>query len=63
MHLDQSRLIAYAISGVIFLGILAFRLRRAMKSRPFNLKFIWVLPALFVALSVMTLTTLPPAGA
>lgn len=62
MHLDQSKLIAYLIGGVIFLGILAFRLRRAMRSRPFNLKFIWILPSLFVALSVLTLTTLPPAG-
>jgi membrane protein CcdC involved in cytochrome C biogenesis len=63
MHLDHSKLIAYAIFGAIFLAILAFRLRRAMKSRPFNLKFIWVLPAIFVALSVMTLTALPPSGA
>jgi hypothetical protein len=62
MHLDQSKLIAYLIGGVIFLGILVFRLRRAMRSRPFNLKFIWILPALFVVLSIITVATLPPSG-
>jgi hypothetical protein len=62
MHLDQSKLIVYLVGGAVFLAILAFRMKRAMRSRPFNLKFIWVLPTLFLALGVFTLTTLPPAG-
>ena len=62
MHDLTARLVAYAVGGAVFLAILAFRMRRAMASRPFRLKFIWVLPALFLALSVVTLAARPPQG-
>ncbi len=62
MHDPTGRLVAYAVGGAVFLAILAFRLRRAMASRPFRLKFIWVLPVLFLVLTVLTLAARPPEG-
>ena len=63
MQQDQTgRLVAYGVGAVVFLGLMALRMRRAMASRPFRLKFIWVLPALFLALSLLTLAARPPQG-
>ena len=62
MHDQAGRLVAYVIGGVVFLAILAFRMRRAMASRPFRLKYVWVLPAIFLILSVITLAARPPQG-
>ena len=60
---DQTgRLVAYVLGGMAFLAILAFRLRRAMASRPFRLQYIWVLPVLFLVLAVLTLAAHPPEG-
>ncbi len=60
---DQTgRLVAYVVGGAVFLAILAFRMRRAMASRPFRLKYIWVLPALFLVLTLLTLAARPPRG-
>ena len=62
MHELTGRLVAYGVGGAVFLAILAFRLRRAMASQPFRLKFLWVLPALFLVLAVITLAARPPQG-
>ena len=62
MHDLTGRLIAYAVGGAVFLTILAFRMRRAMRSRPFRLQYIWVLPVVFLVLAVVTLAARPPQG-
>ena len=51
---------AYVVDGAVFLAILAFRVRRATARRPFRLKYIWVLPAIFLILT--TLAARPPQG-
>ena len=62
MHDQTGRLVAYVVGGAAFLVLMAFRLRRAMASRPFRLQYIWVLPALFLILAVLTLAAQPPHG-
>ncbi len=62
MHGLTPRLLAYVVGGAVFLAILAFRMRRAMASRPFQLKFIWVLPTIFLVMAVITLAARPPLG-
>ncbi len=60
MHEQTGRLVAYVVGGAVFLAILAFRMRRAMASRPFRLQYIWVLPALFLVLAALNLAARPP---
>ena len=62
MHDQAGRLIAYVIGGAVFLAMMAFRMRRAMASRHFRLKSIWVLPALFLVLTILALSARPPQG-
>jgi hypothetical protein len=62
MHDQTGRLVAYVVGGAVFLAVLVFRVRRAMASRPFRLKYVWVLPALFLVLTVLTLAARPPQG-
>ena len=62
MHDQTGRLVAYVVGGAVFLAIMAFRLRRAMTSRPFRLQYIWVLPTVFLVLTVLTLAARPPQG-
>ncbi|WP_174299293.1 CcdC protein domain-containing protein [Caulobacter sp. S45] len=62
MHDQTGRLVAYVVGGAVFLVFLALRMRRAMASRPFRLQYIWVLPTLFLALTVFTLAAHPPEG-
>jgi uncharacterized membrane protein (UPF0136 family) len=61
-HKQQGQLIGYAVGGLIFLVIFGFRMRRMMQSRPFNLQNVWILPAIFIALTGLTLWSQPPQG-
>ena len=61
-HKQQGQLIGYVVGGVIFLAIFAFRMRRMMQSRPFQLQNIWILPAIFIAMAALALWKQPPQG-
>jgi NAD/NADP transhydrogenase beta subunit len=61
-HKQQGQFVAYAVGGVLFLLIFAFRMRRMMQSRPFNVKNVWILPAFFITMTVLTLSRQLPQG-
>ena len=54
--------IPYLIGGVIFVLIMAWRLRSMSQTRPLRLELLWVTPAVFVALTALTLAPQPPQG-
>jgi hypothetical protein len=62
MDRQQDQLIGYAVGGVIFLLIFGLRMRRMMQSRPFNVQNVWILPAIFIGLTALTLWSRPPQG-
>jgi hypothetical protein len=61
MH--QGNLIGYAVGGAVFIVVLGFRMRRMMQSRPFQLRYVWILPLVFVALTALILIQTRPVGA
>ena len=59
----MDRSILMTLLPIAVLGIvLALRIRSMSKERPLNLRRMWVLPALLVAIAAMTFTALPPDG-
>jgi len=59
----SDQLPAYAVTAVIVVALLAFRMRRLQKLRPLRLERLWVVPAIFLALSALILFAHPPEGA
>ena len=62
MQPDSSRLLVYAVMGVIIIGVLAFRMQRMMRASPFDPYRAWILPVLFLVLSGLSLSTARPTG-
>jgi NAD/NADP transhydrogenase beta subunit len=62
MPSDQHRLVGYAIGAAIFVLILSLRMRRMMQHRPFDLKFVWVAPAILIAMAALAFSARPPVG-
>ncbi len=60
MHPQQ--LLIYLVIGVLFVGLLAFRMRRMMRATPFNPYRAWILPTLFLLLSGLALYSAQPVG-
>lgn len=54
--------ISYAIPLVIVAIVLAFRWKRMSRVTPLKLERLWVLPAIYAALIVVTFTAHPPQG-
>jgi membrane protein CcdC involved in cytochrome C biogenesis len=54
--------ITYAISIVVIIIVLAFRMRRMGKMRPLKLETLWVVPALYLAIAALMFFQLPPTG-
>jgi len=54
---------AYAVTAVIVVALLAFRMRRLQKLRPLRLERLWITPVLFLVLSAVILIGHPPQGA
>jgi len=54
---------AYAVTAVIVVALLAFRMSRMQKLRPLRLERLWISPALFLGLSIFILVGHPPEGA
>jgi len=61
-HKQQAQLISYAVAGLIFIVVFALRARRMMQSRPFNVQNVWILPAIFIALTALSMMKQPPVG-
>jgi hypothetical protein len=62
MNHASNNIAAYAIVGVVVVALMAFRTRRMMQSRPFRLQFVWIAPAIIVALTTLLLVRQPPQG-
>ena len=54
--------ITYAISIVVIILVLAFRMRRMGKMRPLKLETLWVVPVLYLAIAALMFFQLPPTG-
>lgn len=54
--------IGYAISGAIIAVVLFFRLRNMRRARRLRLETLWIVPAIFLALTAATFWSLPPHG-
>ena len=51
------------LMGIVVGGlVLIFRMRRLTQSRPLKLEWLWVTPALLLALTVVTIIPSPPVG-
>ena len=62
MQPSAQRLIIYAVIGVVFIGLIAFRMQRMMRATPFDPYRAWIFPVLFIALSASSLFSAQPTG-
>ena len=63
MQPDQLRtVVPYVVGGLLFLVLMAWRLRRMSQTRPLKIEWLWVTPALLTALTVLSLIPQPPQG-
>jgi hypothetical protein len=62
MTAAQPNLIAYAAAALLVALLLFLRMRRMKRSRPLNLKRLWIAPVIFLTLAVTTLAQFPPHG-
>ena len=63
MQPDQVHSIApYIVGGLLFVVLMAWRLRRMTQTRPLKVEWLWVTPALLTALTVLSLIPQPPQG-
>ncbi len=54
--------VPYIIGGLLFVVLMAWRLRRMTQSRPLRVEWLWVTPAVLTALTVVSLIPQPPEG-
>jgi hypothetical protein len=59
---SNARLISYAISAVIVVLVLLWRIRRLQSGRRLRLEWLWVLPALLLLAAAASLAQAPPIG-
>jgi CcdC-like protein len=57
-----SNVYSLLISALVIGVVLFFRARRMSVKRPLNLGALWIMPAVFLAASVLTLAQFPPRG-
>ncbi len=55
--------IPYIVGGLLFVVLMAWRLRRMSQLRPLKVEWLWVTPAILAALTVVSLIPQPPQGA
>ncbi len=63
--MDQSQLrtvVPYIVGGLLFVVLMAWRLRRMSQTRRLRLEWLWVTPAILTALTVVSLIPQPPQG-
>lgn len=57
---QQPNLITYGIVLLVVVVMLAFRARRMARRRPLTLDRLWIIPAVFIAIAMITLVQFPP---
>ena len=55
-------IVPYLIGGLLFVVLMAWRLRRMSQTRPLKVEWLWVTPAILTALTVVSLLPQPPQG-
>lgn len=60
---ETARTMQIVIPIVVIGIVLAFRVRRMSQMRPLKLETLWIVPAIFVAVFVLTVSTQPPRPA
>ncbi|HEU5067595.1 MAG TPA: CcdC protein domain-containing protein [Sphingomicrobium sp.] len=61
-HQPQESWIGYAITFAIILVVFGLRMRRMGKMRPLKLETLWIVPALYLAMTAWMFVQLPPTG-
>jgi len=61
-HQPQESWIGYAITFAIILVVFGLRMRRMGKMRPLKLETLWIVPALYLAITAWMFVQLPPTG-
>ncbi len=61
MHPQQ--LFAYVIPIVVIVIVMAFRMRRMMRTSFYNIELAWILPAILLGMTIWLLTLAEPHGA
>lgn len=59
---ELQRILPYVIGGAIFIVLMVFRLRRMSQSRRLRVEFLWITPALLIAIAVLSIVPQPPVG-
>jgi membrane protein CcdC involved in cytochrome C biogenesis len=54
--------ISFAISAVVILVVLALRMRRMSQERPLRIEYMWIIPALYLAIGGFLFWRFPPVG-
>lgn len=62
MHDQNPPLLSYVIGAATFAIVLFFRIRRMRRTQRLRLERLWIVPALFLALTALTFSQTPPAG-
>ncbi len=63
MQPSNAQLIVYAISAVVFILVISFRMRRMMRSTPFNINLVWIMPTIMLAMTIWLMSRAEPQGA
>ena len=58
--MSQADLYRYGITAVIVVAVMALRFRNVGKMRRLRLETLWIVPAIYVALTAATFAALPP---
>ena len=62
MHPQNAKLISYAVTAVIVVLVLFFRMRGMARGRRLRLEWLWVMPAIFLLASIASIVQAPPTG-
>jgi hypothetical protein len=57
----QPQLISYVIGGAVLLLVLALRFRSVGRRRRMRLEWMWIFPAILLALAALTFVSAPPS--
>src|SRR6185437_1287511 len=60
---EPNPLIRYAIMAVILSVVLLIRFRRMNQSRPLRVERLWIVPALYLVITILAFVTTPPDAA
>ena len=55
-------LISYAITAVIVIAVMALRMRNVGRTRRLRLETLWIVPALYLLITIGTFVAMPPSG-